>query len=374
LFIQRFAPGNRLAPPPHGYQQLAYSGDECNAVWDAPNTTVNADDLDGFDFASPNHAIQGVYFSLAPGSPTLTTYGFGPGDILYTEVGLGSIQRATLQGGIPATAANLGIAGEDIDGLNVYKDRESEGVILAGAVGDTPNCYVGVVSTHLVEFTVAPRTGSPFGPADILVRTGAGTAEVHTSAGALGLQGSEDNVNALEARACRMGGGGGGEDVVPPVETPAVGQIIAELDADEGMLEIMVWHTVEHATGARIHQGPPGQNGPLVFDLGYAASPLYVTLPLSLPQMDSLFAGELYLTIGSLDHQAGEVRVQIGQAGFDDWDGDGVVDELDVCPQVGVPGLVDEFGRPKVDSDEDGDVDLADYHGFQLVFTGPLVP
>ena len=102
-----------------------------------------------------------------------------------------------------ATAANLGIVSSDLDALSLVGTTGSVGggggVIVAGTVGPAP-ADTGVVSTHLLEFSVA-RAGAGVGFAgEVLVRTGAGVAAVFVPAEeGLGLAiVDEDELNALE--------------------------------------------------------------------------------------------------------------------------------------------------------------------------------
>ncbi len=55
-----------------------------------------------------------------------------------------------------------------------------------------------------------------------------------------------------------------------------------------------------------------------------------------------------------------------------DGDGDGVGDNIDVCPTTPAGTLVDTFGRPVGDFDTDCDTDLNDFAAFMKGFTGML--
>ncbi len=57
-----------------------------------------------------------------------------------------------------------------------------------------------------------------------------------------------------------------------------------------------------------------------------------------------------------------------------DFDGDGVADEFDDCPNTPAATLVDAAGRPMGDLDGDCDADLADFDIFSQSVTGPLPP
>ena len=56
----------------------------------------------------------------------------------------------------------------------------------------------------------------------------------------------------------------------------------------------------------------------------------------------------------------------------DDYDQDGIPNDVDVCPCVPSPCGVDAEGRPLGDLDYDCDVDLADFLCFQVNYTGPM--
>ena len=206
IFIQTLAGGsNMLAPLGAGYSPGgAAAGDECHAGWAGGNVPSAADDLNAFDYTAPANAT-GIYFSLAPGSPTLAAIAATAGDILYSDLSGAAPVIATLGGGAgPATATNLGIQGWGLDALSLVGTGgpvgAGGGVIAAGAVGPAP-ASTGVVSTHLLEFSVA-RGGFAFVgfAGEVLVRSGAGVAAVFVPAEAgLGLAiVNEDELNALE--------------------------------------------------------------------------------------------------------------------------------------------------------------------------------
>ena len=221
VFEQVPASSNRLAQAPYGYDLgPTGDGDEIEAAWRAPSPAVGPvrDDLDGLDY-SEDASTTGIYFSLAAGSPSLGTLGVSPGDILWVLPGPITPSAgpgvAILFGVGPATDLTLGVAGEDIDALNLI--AQSPGVIAAGTLGPSnwersgPGCCA--ISSHLVQFSVAAPEGTPFLPGDVLTRSitsplppAAGVAGVHT----LGIQGLElapagtDELNALEAYAAKI--------------------------------------------------------------------------------------------------------------------------------------------------------------------------
>ncbi len=173
-----------LAPLGSGYSPGGVAaGDECYARWAGGNAPGAADDLNAFDYTAPADAA-GIYFSLAPGSPTLAAIAATPGDILYSDLSGAAPVIATLGDGAgPATAANLGIV--DLDALSLVGTTGpvggGGGVIAAGAVGPAP-ADTGAVSTHLLEFSVTRGGGGPGLAADVLVRAGAGVAAIFVPA------------------------------------------------------------------------------------------------------------------------------------------------------------------------------------------------
>ncbi len=201
IFVQSTtsAVGNELAPPTLGYAGGTTTGDEANAAWGGPCVPGAAvcHDLDAFDYGDPMLAT-GVYFSLAPGSPTLMALGATHGAILYSDLSGAPPIIAILAGAGPATAGNLGVGGLNLDALNVVGTTgpvgAGGGVILPGVVAPSVSGFIGPPSTHLAQFSVS-FSGTL--DADILVRVAAGALAVHTPAGDLGLMLTED-LNALE--------------------------------------------------------------------------------------------------------------------------------------------------------------------------------
>jgi hypothetical protein len=183
-----------LAPPGFGYGAGTLTGDEFNATWLTPAIPIPpADDLDAFDYFDPAFPPPlGVFFSLAPGSPSLLTIPATPGDILWSPLGGGPVFIAGLLGAGPATAVALGIPGANLDALNVV--AAGPGMIAAGPVGASP-CGPAA-GTHLAEFSIA--AGGAFAPGAVLVRAAPGVAAVKVPPPGLGLLAADD-LDALEA-------------------------------------------------------------------------------------------------------------------------------------------------------------------------------
>lgn len=88
--------------------------------------------IDAFDVGWMDQQ-KWVYFSLTPGSPTLTAMGWGPSDVLACQYGNG----ATLK--LYCAASNIGNPA-DIDALSIYDDTDD-------AVYDPANDYI-IYSNH----------------------------------------------------------------------------------------------------------------------------------------------------------------------------------------------------------------------------------
>lgn len=99
-----------------------------------------------------------------------------------------------------------------------------------------------------------------------------------------------------------------GAQVVPPVFSPAIGSCTADLDDPGTGVAVECSHDVASPTEAHLHDGPPGTNGPLVFDFGAPASPFSGTAPLTPAQVASFAAGFLYVDVHSTDAPSGEIR------------------------------------------------------------------
>jgi len=185
---------NVLAPAGSGYGAGTGTGDESNATWATPAGVIPpADDLDALEYSDPVVPPPGgVYFSLAPGSPSLPLIPATPGDILWSPLGGGPVVIAALFGVGPATDVALGIPGANLDALNLV--AMVPGVIAPGPVGASP-CGPAM-GTHLAEYSIAAPGAFP--PGAVLVRIGPVLAGVKVGPAGLGLT-PADNLDALEA-------------------------------------------------------------------------------------------------------------------------------------------------------------------------------
>ena len=154
------------------------------------------DNLDALEMDFYEGGPGPVYFSLAPGSPTLVGMGAGPGDILSVFPG----------GGPPVvalSAGDLGLGpGDNLDALTFMPPIEVEGPPL--------------VSPFI--FSIDAASPSPFAPGDVLGVTAGPTPTVLLTAAELGLLPS-DELDALDIELDDIeppGGFGGNQTYVNP--------------------------------------------------------------------------------------------------------------------------------------------------------------
>jgi hypothetical protein len=103
-----------------------------------------------------------------------------------------------------------------------------------------------------------------------------------------------------------------GAEEVPPVSTSATGSGSIRV-AEDGSVSGSVTTTGVAGTMAHIHQGAPGQNGPVIVPLTKNGDTYSVPAgaKLNSAQMDALKAGNLYLNVHSAEHKGGEIRAQL---------------------------------------------------------------
>ena len=103
-----------------------------------------------------------------------------------------------------------------------------------------------------------------------------------------------------------------GSQEVPPVSSTASGGCMGVLDQPGSTFTLTCVHNVVGATVMHIHDGAPGVNGPIVFDLGDPASPVTATWSsMTAGDIADVLAGNLYLNIHTAGRPAGEIRGQI---------------------------------------------------------------
>lgn len=129
---------------------------------------------------------------------------------------------------------------------------------------------------------------------------------------------------------CGGGGGGGGPDPNlvtksvtlvgaqenPAVTTAAVGTGSFTFNRNTGAVTGRVTTSGVTATAAHIHEGPVGVNAPVIVPLAQT-SPGVWEVPagasISVPQIESMLAGNLYVNVHSAANPGGEIRGQIGR-------------------------------------------------------------
>ncbi|HEX6087066.1 MAG TPA: CHRD domain-containing protein [Thermoanaerobaculia bacterium] len=103
-----------------------------------------------------------------------------------------------------------------------------------------------------------------------------------------------------------------GDQEVPPVVTPERGGCMGRFRAATSSLSLVCTHDVVLPTLMHIHQGAPGVNGPVVFDMGTPDSPVVATWDGMTPaQVADLLAGNYYLNVHTSGRPAGAIRGQI---------------------------------------------------------------
>lgn len=106
-----------------------------------------------------------------------------------------------------------------------------------------------------------------------------------------------------------------GENMVPPVETHAWGFVRFFFNADRTEAEYTVdlkGYSNTSVTGAAIHRGARGENGPVLFEL--AGGGFIVTaghLSLTPEQVREFASGNWYVSLTTVFHPEGEIRGQI---------------------------------------------------------------
>jgi hypothetical protein len=125
-------------------------------------------------------------------------------------------------------------------------------------------------------------------------------------------------IAALAACAGMMSGGTklevrlSGSEEVPPVATSASGSGSFTI-GDDGSVSGSVTTTGVQGTAAHIHQGPKGQNGPVIIPLTKSGDTYTVPAGAKLDeaQMSAFKAGNLYVNVHSDENKGGEVRAQL---------------------------------------------------------------
>jgi hypothetical protein len=104
-----------------------------------------------------------------------------------------------------------------------------------------------------------------------------------------------------------------GAEEVPPVNTQASGVSRISVIGDKTVIGGIETSNL-NATAAHIHQGPRGQNGPVIITLvksGENGWSVPANTMLTSAQFDTYRAGNLYVNVHSAAHPNGEIRVQL---------------------------------------------------------------
>jgi hypothetical protein len=104
-----------------------------------------------------------------------------------------------------------------------------------------------------------------------------------------------------------------GEQMVPPSQTSASGYGSIDVSTD-GTVSGSVTVTDMTATGATVHLGEPGRNGPIVAYLTKTGDNTWTVVGgarLTPQQINAFRAGALYVTVSSIAYKQGELRGQI---------------------------------------------------------------
>ncbi len=123
----------------------------------------------------------------------------------------------------------------------------------------------------------------------------------------------DSNLRAIgiTASVSPIGGLGNGAQVEPPTPSSAHARLQAWYTSTP-TFTFRIYHDVASPTAAHIHVGRPGENGPVVIDLGTPTSPILVSnVSLTGQQLVDLSQNNLYFDIESALYPDGEVRGQI---------------------------------------------------------------
>lgn len=104
-----------------------------------------------------------------------------------------------------------------------------------------------------------------------------------------------------------------GAEEVPPVTTSASGSGTVVIN-DDRSVSVSVTTTGIVGTGAHIHEGAPGTNGPVIVPFAKAGDNGWTAAPgakLTDSQFESFKAGNLYVNVHSAANKGGEIRGQL---------------------------------------------------------------
>ncbi|HEX8411148.1 MAG TPA: CHRD domain-containing protein [Thermoanaerobaculia bacterium] len=97
---------------------------------------------------------------------------------------------------------------------------------------------------------------------------------------------------------------------VPPTDSRATGQCLADLGDNPASLFVQCTHNVAAPTMIHLHAAPPGVDGPVIADFPLTST-FQGTVPLTPRLIADFAAGFLYVNIHSADYETGEIRGQL---------------------------------------------------------------
>ena len=102
-----------------------------------------------------------------------------------------------------------------------------------------------------------------------------------------------------------------GDQEVPPTDSTATGNCTADLSDNAASLFVQCSHNVVAPTTVHLHDAPPGEDGPVVFDFNHLVNPFSGNVPLTPRLVADFAAGFLYVNIHSVNYDTGEIRGQL---------------------------------------------------------------
>ena len=208
-------------------------------------------------------------------------------------------------------------------GLITVSNTIGTGITNSGAINNNSGGHITISNTGVNSYGIVNNISR--------ILTNAGTIQISNTAG-IGIEnfGIINNIvtinnqcgatysgnppigNPINFVTCHFIATINGANEVPPSVTTATGFATFSYDntINELTYDISFSGLSSAETGAHIHQGIVGVDGPIQFTL-LSGSPKTGTVVLSASQETSLLAGELYVNIHSTNFSGGEIRGQI---------------------------------------------------------------
>ena len=101
-----------------------------------------------------------------------------------------------------------------------------------------------------------------------------------------------------------------GAQEVPPTDSTATGDCLADLADNASSVFVQCTHDVATISDIHLHDAPPGVDGPVVFDFARARS-FAAAVPLTPRLIADFAAGFLYVNVHSPNYEQGEIRGQL---------------------------------------------------------------